>query len=59
VEVVVYDVLGRRVAVVHKGVLAAGEHALTVDTSRLAAGVYVMQATGDGFSESKRITVVR
>jgi len=59
VEVALYDVLGRRVVVLHEGPLEAGEHALMVDTSRLAAGVYVVRAVGEGFSESQRITVVR
>jgi hypothetical protein len=59
VEVALYDVLGRRVVAVHEGVLEAGEHALTVDASRLTAGVCVVRAAGEGFSESKRITVVR
>jgi hypothetical protein len=59
VEVALYDVLGRRVAVVHEGPLAAGQHALALDTSRLASGLYVVRAAGEGFAVSRRITVVR
>ena len=39
----VYDVLGREVAVLADGVLAPGDHPLTLDGSRLAAGVYFLR----------------
>jgi hypothetical protein len=43
VEAVVYDMLGRRVAVLASGVLAAGRHALRVEPGRLAPGRYVVR----------------
>lgn len=47
--VAVYDVLGRRVALLHEGPLAAGRHVLAWDGTgasgqRLAAGLYVVRA---------------
>ncbi|MEL6773011.1 MAG: T9SS type A sorting domain-containing protein [Bacteroidota bacterium] len=42
IRVTVMDVLGREVAVVHAGLLAAGRHTLAFDTRGLAAGVYVV-----------------
>lgn len=61
VEVAVFDVLGRRVAVVVEGVLEAGEHTVSVDVSGWSSGVYVVRAAGgtSGFAESRRVTVVR
>ncbi|MEP0547299.1 MAG: right-handed parallel beta-helix repeat-containing protein [Rhodothermales bacterium] len=59
VEVTVYDVLGRRVARLHDGPLAAGHHALAFDASRLGAGLYLIRAIGDGFSAAQRVTTVR
>ncbi len=57
VAVAVYDALGRRVAVVHDGPVAA-EQAFSVDVSALPAGVYVVRASG-GVAASRRFTVVR
>ncbi len=45
VRVVVYDLLGREVAVLADGVLDAGRHALRLDGSRLAVGTYFVVAT--------------
>ena len=47
-EVAVYDVLGRRVAVLHDGTLAAGDHAFGTPSGRLTPGVYVVQARVSG-----------
>ena len=41
VELVVYDVLGRRVATLAQGLRAAGEHELTLVASSWASGIYV------------------
>lgn len=59
VSVAVYDVLGRQVATVYEGALAAGEHALSVETAPLAPGVYVIRAVSAGGATSRMITVVR
>jgi len=59
VRIVVYDMLGRTVAALHEGRLAAGEHELTFDGLSLPAGVYIVRATGDGFAATQRMTVLR
>ena len=59
VEAALYDVLGRRVAVLHDGALAAGAHTLAVDASSLPAGVYVARVAGPGVAASVTLTVVR
>jgi hypothetical protein len=59
VRLAVYDALGREVAVLVDGVLAAGSHAAVLDGASLPAGVYVYRlATGDRV-QSGRLTVVR
>ena len=58
-DVRLFNVLGQEVAQVAQGDTAAGAHALTVDTSGLAAGVYVLRATHGAVSATRRITVVR
>ena len=56
----IVDVLGRRVALVHDGPVAAGAAtAFTVRLDGLAPGVYVLRATGTADSASRRLTVVR
>ncbi len=56
VTVEVLDVLGRRVALVHEGDLTSGRSTLSVDTSLLEAGVYVVRATGTDWTLSQRVT---
>ena len=59
VRVSVLDALGREVAVLHDGALAAGETTLALDARALAPGVYVVRATGAGQVASRRVVVAR
>jgi hypothetical protein len=60
VEVAVYDVTGRRVAVLLDRAMGAGETAaLSLDASALPAGVYVVRAQGEDFAASRRLIVAR
>ncbi len=55
-----YDVLGRRVLLLHDGPLAAGEHSLPLDASALPPGLYLVRAaTPEGSVAGSRVTVVR
>lgn len=56
--VVVLDALGRRVAVLHDGLLAAGEHSFPLDTSAFPAGTYLVRVTGAS-TASRSFTVAR
>ena len=58
VSAALYDVLGRRVAVLHDGPLGAGAHRFEIDGSGLPAGVYVARVVGS-VSASQTLTVVR
>jgi endonuclease/exonuclease/phosphatase family metal-dependent hydrolase len=53
----VVDVLGRTVAVLLDGTLAAGDHPARLDGARLAPGVYVARLTADGRTATQ--TLVR
>jgi len=60
----VYDVRGRRIAVVHDGPLPAGQHVFAWNgrdgTGRgVASGVYVARLVADGVQQSRRLTLVR
>ncbi|MEM8602166.1 MAG: choice-of-anchor B family protein, partial [Bacteroidota bacterium] len=56
VSVVVYDALGRRVATLFEGALGAeAARSLVFDGSGRPAGLYVVRAVGETFSETQRI----
>ncbi|MEL6616939.1 MAG: T9SS type A sorting domain-containing protein, partial [Bacteroidota bacterium] len=58
VKVDVFDALGRRVATVHDGPLAAGTSRVRINVSSLAPGAYVVRTSG-AVVGSRRFTVVR
>ncbi len=58
VRLAVYDALGREVAVLHDGLLGAGDHRFSVG-SGLAPGIYVLRATAGGASVSAHVTLIR
>jgi hypothetical protein len=60
VEAALYDVLGRRVAVLFDGEVAASDtERLTLSARGLASGVYVVRVVGERFSATRRVTIVR
>jgi photosystem II stability/assembly factor-like uncharacterized protein len=59
VTVAVYDALGREVAALHRGPLAAGAHPLALDAMGLRTGVYVVRASAEGVALAQRVTVGR
>ena len=59
VTVAVYDLLGRQVAMLAEGNLAAGWHTASLDASSLSAGLYVVRMTAGTFAATQRVTVVR
>jgi hypothetical protein len=58
-EVSLFDVRGRRVAVVHDGPLAAGRHAFRLATAALPSGVYLLRLHGETVSLTRRVVVLR
>ena len=60
VRVVLYDVLGRRVAVLMDEAVEAGRYEADLRAGSLAAGTYLVRMTADtGFVQTQRLTVVR
>ncbi len=59
VRVTVYDLLGRAVAVLHEGRLAAGRRRFSLDGAALPAGVYLVRAEVGGQWFTERVTVMR
>jgi hypothetical protein len=59
VRLSVYDVLGREVAVLVDGAMAAGEHEATLDRTPLPAGAYLVRLEAAGAVQARRVTLVR
>jgi hypothetical protein len=59
VRLVVYDLLGRQVAVLVNEKKAPGSYDVTFDARHLASGIYVYRLTAGSFVESKKMTLVR
>ncbi len=60
VEIALYDMLGRRVALLYNGHLPAYTmHLFTLDGSRLPSGKYVMRVAGDGFIEARSMILLK
>ena len=60
VTVDLFDALGRRVQSVFEGPMVPGTtESVTLDTSALPAGVYVVRVSGETFVSTRNVTVVR
>jgi hypothetical protein len=59
VRLSVYDVLGREVAVLVEGAVAAGSHAATFEAAGLPNGVYVVRLEVGGLIAQQQVTLVR
>jgi subtilisin family serine protease len=58
-EIAVFDVNGRRVAALHRGMLVRGEHSFRFDAESLASGVYVVRAQTGNAAVFRKITLVK
>lgn len=60
VEIAVYDVLGRRVLEIYRGVLPAGvTRVISIEASGLGSGTYLLRAVGETFAQTQMFTVVK
>jgi len=59
VRLTVYDVLGRRAAVLVDAEYAPGRHEVQFDARRLAGGVYFYRVRMGGFRATRKLVVVR
>jgi len=59
INVSVFDLEGRRVAMLARGEFDAGPHAISLEPARLRSGSYFVRAVSEGHTASRRITVVR
>jgi len=59
VELKVYDLLGNLVATVVNEKQSAGSHKVKFSSSKLTSGVYFYRMTAGGFTETKKMTVLK
>ena len=59
VQLAVYDMLGRQVALLADAPLAAGNHEVTFDASRLPSGTYIYRIVAGEFSQVRRMVLVK
>jgi hypothetical protein len=59
VKLVVYDILGREVAVLVNERKSAGTYEVSFDGKGLASGVYIYRLTAGSFVQSKKMQLVR
>ncbi|MEP0549038.1 MAG: T9SS type A sorting domain-containing protein [Rhodothermales bacterium] len=59
IRIEVFDVLGRRVAVLADGVGSEGEHTVTWETGSLPTGLYLIRLTAGDAVQTRRLTLAR
>jgi len=59
VKLVVYDILGREVAVLVDGMMPAGNHHVTFDASALPSGIYLYRLDAGGEVIQRKMTVLK
>jgi hypothetical protein len=59
VRIVLYDLLGRSLAVLTDGIIDAGHHSITVDGRMLSSGMYLCRMEAEGFLQTIRMTLLK
>ncbi len=59
VKLIVYDLLGREVATLVNEKLAPGSYSIDWNASQYPSGVYFYRLTADGFSETKKMVLIK
>ncbi|CAF3838145.1 unnamed protein product [Rotaria sp. Silwood1] len=59
VELKLYDILGKEVAVLANGMFDAGKHTLDVNLSYLSSGTYFYRLTSDNFTDTKKLMLMK
>ncbi|KUG25118.1 hypothetical protein ASZ90_005062 [hydrocarbon metagenome] len=58
-QLIVYDILGRKVKTLVNEVKAPGTYEITFDASQLASGVYLFRLSSGSFSQTKKMMVLK
>ena len=58
-SLIIYDIIGRKVAVLENGVFQAGEHEAVWDASNMASGIYFLQMKTGDFQDTKKLLLLK
>lgn len=59
VNLTIYDVLGRKVAVLLNDFTQAGTHSVRFNASHLSSGVYIYKITAGKFADAKKLLLMK
>ncbi len=59
ITIKVFNSAGQQVGVIEDGYEYAGNHTVSYDASRLPSGIYFYRMDTDGFSESKKMVLIK
>jgi hypothetical protein len=59
VRLVVYDMLGREVALLAEGPLSAGRHTVRFEASNLPSGTYLYRIEAGAFAQTRRMVLLK
>jgi hypothetical protein len=59
VKLEIFNILGKRIAIVTDGVRSAGSYALNFDASRLSSGAYIYRLTTDKYVFMKKLLLIK
>lgn len=59
VRIEMFDLLGRRVAMLVDETLSDGRHSVQMNVAHLASGIYLIRMQAGSFADTRRVTVVR
>jgi hypothetical protein len=59
VKLTVYDILGRSVAQLVNGMQGAGRHVAEFDATRFASGTYIYRLQAGGFTDTKKMMILK
>jgi hypothetical protein len=59
VRLSVFDLQGRQVATLFEGVKEPGDHVVSWDAQGQGSGIYFVQLTGQGFSDSRKVVLTK
>lgn len=59
VSIVVYDLLGKKVADLINSQKPAGNHTINFDASSLTSGIYIYQIRAGNFTQTKKMTLIK
>jgi hypothetical protein len=59
VDLAIYNVLGEKVSTLVSGNMSSGHHSVVFDGSKLSTGVYLYKLTVNGFSDTKKLVLLK